>query len=207
MTRRFAIARLALATALLASAGAAVALNANHQCSYCHNLHGGAVITPPAQQQAMCLTCHGPAGISVMKAAEHRNAQNSSYPTFNFSCRNCHDPHDSRQNWQGRANIKMVGVAVDSSGLAKIATPNSGNLQVIFESRGKDVGQPTLHSFADNNEDRQSTAGQAWDGVCEVCHTRTRFHRNNASSSHNTGRTCTAQCHTHAWGFMRQALP
>ena len=199
--------RFALAAALLASAGPALALNPNHQCSFCHNLHGGAVITPAAQQQAMCLTCHGPAGVSTMKAAEHRNAQNSGYPTFNFSCRNCHDPHASRQNWQGRSNIKMVGIDVDGTGLAKIATPGNGTLQVVFESMGTTVGQPSLHSQADNNQDNQSIAGQAWDGPCEVCHTRTKFHRNNASSTHNTGKTCTAQCHTHAWGFMRQALP
>lgn len=197
----------ALALALLGATPPAAALNPNHQCTFCHSLHGGGVITPPAQQQAMCLTCHGPGGTSTLKAAEHRNAQNSAYPVFNFSCRNCHDPHSSRANWQGRTNIKMVGVNADASGLAKIATPNSGVLQVIFESEGKDVGQPTLHSFADNNEDRLSTAGQAWDGICEVCHTQTKFHRNNATSSHNTGRTCAAQCHTHVWGFMRQALP
>jgi len=211
MTPHALVSRIAGALLLLATSSAVFALNPNHQCSFCHNLHG-AVITPPAQQQTMCLTCHGPAGTSTLKAAEHRNAQNSQYPTFNFACRNCHDPHDSLNNWQtattGRKNIKMVGLPLNSTNNAMLATPNNGNQYVLFESRGSGVGQPTLHSFADNNQDGQtSPTGLAWDAVCEVCHTLTKHHTNKARSSHQTGNTCTTSCHKHSWGFMRQALP
>lgn len=203
--------RIVVALVLIAAPGLAFALNPSHQCSFCHNLHG-ALITPPAQQQTMCLTCHGPAGTSTLKAAEHRNAQNSAYPTFNFACRNCHDPHDSLDNWQtgttGRRNIKMVGVIRNGTNNAMLATPKNGDQHVLFESRGSNVGQTTLHSFADNNQDGQvSPTGLSWDGVCEVCHTATKHHRNNAKSTHQTGNTCTASCHRHSWGFMRQALP
>lgn len=214
MKSLFVFIRIAIAALLLLPVGGALALNANHQCTFCHNLHGGAVITPPAQQQTMCLTCHGPAGISIKKAAEHRNARGSNYPVFNFSCRNCHDPHSSRQNWQGKTNIKMVGVKVDATRRAKIATPKSGNLEVVFESRGSSVGQPTLHSFADSDQDRLSTTPgpvngtQPLDGICEVCHTVAGNHTNtNVNDTHNTGETCSASCHLHSNGFMRRALP
>lgn len=209
MRSLFAIFRIAFAALLLAPAGAVFALNPNHQCNFCHNLHGGPVIVSAAQQQAMCLTCHGTGGISTLKAAEHKNARSSRYPVFNFSCRNCHDPHASRQNWQGRANIKMVGVKLDATGRAKIATPNSGNLEVVFESRGTGAGSPSLHSFADNNEDKQATTPgpvsgtQPWDGPCEVCHTLAGHHRNNLSdASHNTGKTCSS-CHKHSNSFLK----
>ncbi|MBI4843276.1 MAG: Ig-like domain-containing protein [Nitrospirae bacterium] len=41
-----------------------------------------------------------------------------------------------------------------------------------------------------------------YDGVCEVCHTNTDYHRNNASGvhNHNMGVHC-SQCHDHGFGF------
>lgn len=41
-----------------------------------------------------------------------------------------------------------------------------------------------------------------FDGICEVCHTQTSYHRNNPTGdhSHNVGSVCT-DCHTHENGF------
>jgi predicted CxxxxCH...CXXCH cytochrome family protein len=69
-----------------------------------------------------------------------------------------------------------------------IPTPNSGDKAVRFF-------RPTgSKSFADGDT--------TYDGICEVCHIQTLFHRNNASGDHihNAGADC-ANCHGHAEGF------
>ena len=86
------------------------------------------------------------------------------------------------------------------TGYARISTPNSAIRDVVFESRGFDAGQPTLHSFADADQDGNGY----YDGVCETCHTLTRYHRNTSGGNHNhnTGDTC-VRCHPHAGNFLK----
>jgi len=174
----------------------------SHQCSYCHNMHGapGFSLLNNAQVEALCLTCHGPGGISTLKAEVHKNKTRSSYPAFRITCRGCHNPHDNLPNWTGGTNIKLVGAVTSSLGKAQIVTVNSGTRFVTFESRGTDAGEPSLHSFADADEDGNGY----YDGVCETCHTLAKFHRNNSSGghSHNTGKTCT-DCHPHSNYFLK----
>ncbi len=193
----------ALAAQLTWPIAPAAALNPSHQCPFCHDVHGatgfGALLNDSVVE-TLCLTCHGPGGVSVLKADVH--ADDPVTPTFRITCRGCHEAHGNRNNWLGGTNLKLVGTWQDSTGLARILTPNSGIREVVFESRGSDVSQPTLHSFADADEDGNGY----YDGVCETCHTQTRNHRNNASGNHthNTGKTCTLKCHTHLDGFRRQ---
>lgn len=172
------------------------ALNPNHDCSFCHQLHDapGQSLTDNLTVENLCLSCHGPAGISTLKAEVHTNKVGSAYPAFTMGCVDCHDPHDSLSNWLGGTNLKMVGRKLDSSGIGRIDTPNSGPREVVFESRGTDAGGPSLHSFADNDEDGNSY----YDGVCETCHTLAANHRNNSSGSHGhySGQDCTV-CHPH----------
>ena len=192
------ITRIVGTAVLLLAANAALALNPNHKCTFCHNLHNGAVI--PTAVETLCLSCHGAAGLSVLKAAVHTNKTRSNYPAFRISCMGCHNPHSDSQNWMGGTNRKLVGRKLDATGLTKIQTPNSGVRDVVFESRGTTVGEPALHSFADSDADRNGY----YDGICETCHTQTGHHRNNAADpSHNAGKTCTASCHPHTRGFLR----
>lgn len=182
---------------LLFLAQPAAALNLNHQCTFCHNLHG--LIPPENLTDSLCLGCHGPGGISLRKAALHTNKKNSEYPPFSIGCLQCHDPHDGRTNWLGGFNLFMVGTKKDVTGLARIATPASGIRDVVFESRGTDAGGPALHSFSDGDQDGNGI----YDGVCEVCHSAARHNRNDGGGkSHNLGRTCTV-CHPHVLGFNR----
>lgn len=193
------IIRIVSFAALLLAANVALALNPNHQCTYCHNLHNG-LVPAAAVVETLCLTCHGAAGLSVFKAAVHTNkVKNSAYPAFRISCMGCHNPHSDRQNWLGGTNRKLIGMKLDATGVAKIQTPNSGVRQVVFESRGTSVGQPALHSFADSDADGNGY----YDGICETCHTLAGHHRNTGPDSHNTGKTCTASCHLHTAGFLR----
>lgn len=183
--------------------GSTEALNPDHgTCSICHSIHSapGQSLTNDAVVEVLCLSCHGPAAGGATKKAEvHKNKDGSSYSFF-MTCPDCHDPHDHRGNWLGGTNLAQVGKNIPGSYDARISTPNSGVKDVVFESRGASVGDPSLHSFADNDQDGNGT----YDGACEVCHTLTRFHRNNSSGnhSHQTGRTCT-NCHNHDNYFHR----
>jgi hypothetical protein len=69
-----------------------------------------------------------------------------------------------------------------------IQTPNSGPRTVVF------LREEGPNSFADGDN--------TYDGICEVCHTQTVFHRNDAGGdhSHHAGENCT-QCHPHEADF------
>jgi predicted CXXCH cytochrome family protein len=191
----------AAALAVLAPRNAQ-ALIAGHSCNYCHNVHGapGSTLLKEAQIETLCISCHGPAGISTLKAEVHLNDRNSLYPVFRITCRQCHDPHDNNGNWLGGRNLRLVGSRQDATGYARISTPNSAIRDVVFESRGFDAGQATLHSLADADQDGNGY----YDGVCETCHTLTRYHLNTAAGNHthNTGDTC-MRCHPHAGNFLK----
>lgn len=193
-----------VALAAMLTSRPAAAQSLVHQCASCHQLHGTTGFNRLLKQsvvEVLCLTCHGPAGISTLKAAVHKNKARSNYPAFSMSCRVCHDPHSIQKiNWLGTTNIKQVGSKQDSTGFARILTPNSGIREVVFRSRGSGAGQPTLHSFADGDQDLNGY----YDGVCETCHTLAQNHRNTASGDHrhNRGKTC-VNCHAHVNGFNR----
>jgi predicted CXXCH cytochrome family protein len=188
------------AAALALGAASAPAQSTNvHDCSFCHVSHTapGPVLTVALDAEVLCLTCHGPGGSSPLKADVHFNKPGSQH-SFRMTCIDCHTPHSSLGNWVGGVNLKQVGTKTDETLLARIDTPNSGIREVVFESRGIDAGEASLHSFADNDEDGNGY----YDGVCEACHTQTFFHRNDtADPGHYSGRTC-VECHPHTEGFV-----
>ena len=180
----------------------AKALISSHNCADCHSVMGasGSTLLNDANVEVLCMSCHVTAIGSVSAAEVHTNDSPTDQGPFRHTCLDCHTSHDNLGNWRSGTNIKLIGTKQDSSGLAKIATPNNGIREVAFESRGSDVGEPSLHSFADNDEDNSGV----WDGICETCHTQTARHRNNSSGnhSHQVGKECT-RCHTHGNGFNR----
>ncbi len=97
-----------------------------------------------------------------------------------MNCLRCHQPHNPN-----RTNIFMVRDSVN--------TPNSGVRAVIF------IAETGQNSFADGDG--------TYDGICEVCHTRTRFHRNTGrgNHSHHRGDNCT-RCHPHWNAFYRKRM-
>jgi predicted CXXCH cytochrome family protein len=161
--------------------------NLEHTCTYCHDPHGG----PNDHNlwdhdiEVLCLTCHGPGGISSLKAAKHKGN----------TCVDCHDNHRNVDNWLGSTNLKMVGPRDPVSGLARIWSHGEWR-EVVFESLGTQAGQPSLHSFSDNDEDGNGV----YDGVCEVCHSNDP--NDPPSDNHNYGQTCTV-CHPHVEGFAQ----
>jgi hypothetical protein len=95
------------------------------------------------------------------------------------ACQICHTGHNT-------TNRSLVRMTVD--------TPSSGSRDVVFTARSGPPGSGGLLGDA--------TDGQFTD-ICEVCHTGTRYFRNDGSqpdADHNNGAACT-DCHEHSRGF------
>jgi len=92
-----------------------------------------------------------------------------------MGCSDCHQTHNS-----DKTNIYLVK--------SNINTPNSGIKQVILTATS---GQ---NSYADGDA--------TFNGVCEVCHTATTYHKNDGSgAAHNSGVNCIS-CHPHDNAFI-----
>jgi hypothetical protein len=93
-----------------------------------------------------------------------------------FGCTEpCHTLHD------GTTNLDLVPEVIE--------TPNSGPRAVVF------LSYSGPNSYADGDA--------VYDGVCEVCHTLTGYHRNDASGdhSHYAAGNCSI-CHSHNYYFQ-----
>ena len=89
-----------------------------------------------------------------------------------YDCSVCHDSVDTR-------NLHLIREV--------IFTPNSGPKEIWF------TAYTGWRSYADGDT--------VYDGICEVCHTVTRYHRNDGTSmAHYDGQDCTG-CHPHSNDF------
>jgi hypothetical protein len=109
----------------------------------------------------------------------HMGLSGSRYGAWSVDCQDCHGAHDA-------VNLSQVA--------STIATPNSGDYTVIFTARGGTPGSGGLMGDASDG---------AYTDICEVCHTRTAYFRNDPSTpltGHFNGEVCTT-CHPHSRGF------
>jgi hypothetical protein len=109
----------------------------------------------------------------------HRGLAGSRYGAWTTGCNVCHEPHFA-------TNLSLVR--------SSIQTPNSGARTVVFTRRSGAPGSGGLMGDATD---------VAYTDVCEVCHTKTAYFRNNAGTpvkTHNNGAACT-DCHLHWRGF------
>lgn len=83
---------------------------------------------------------------------------------------------------------KLVNSTIALDEITNPMFPKTGDMTVRF------YDNTGANSFADGDG--------VYDGVCEVCHTETLFHRNSEAGdhAHNTGALCTT-CHKHVEGF------
>ena len=94
-----------------------------------------------------------------------------------FPCTQCHDPH-------GTDNLSLV--------LEAIPVPQGGTRPIAFDNL---LGR-TEGSFA--------SASAPGTGICEICHTKTRFYRADGSGESHFTFSCLA-CHPHETGFVPAA--
>lgn len=148
-------------------------------CDNCHKVHpsDNAAIGTRTGNDNLCRSCHNPT--STKDAEMHKHDDD----TFE-NCTTCHSVHEQPQVANGSTYGKYI--------VTDIHTPNNGLKKVIFK------GATGQNSFADGDS--------VYDGICEVCHTQTKYHRNDSTGNHThyKGQDC-IDCHPHATGFGMKA--
>ncbi|RME36737.1 MAG: hypothetical protein D6788_10950, partial [Planctomycetota bacterium] len=93
------------------------------------------------------------------------------------TCRDCHDVHD----------------------------PSNGNLSLVADTifnRTLGVDKPVVFTARSGPNSFDDGDPSANDGICQVCHTATAYHRHDGTGvPHNDGVDCTS-CHPHSNGFI-----
>lgn len=138
-----------------------------------------------------CATCHN----------QHNNTAGAPYLRVNNQdgalCKQCHVAyigHTPHGSWQPTCNE-----------CHDAHNPRSGNLALIgttVSNRTLGVDKPvtlTARTGANSFDDGDPAAN---DGLCQVCHTATSYHRQDGSGTpHNNGQNCIS-CHPHSAGFL-----
>ncbi|MFZ5759972.1 MAG: CxxxxCH/CxxCH domain c-type cytochrome [Thermodesulfobacteriota bacterium] len=94
-------------------------------------------------------------------------------------------------------NGTHAGAALDGS--TDFALIYGQLIRPLVTGRAVHFGGPT--TFAANDGLAANGGDATPDGICQVCHTRTKYWRSDGSlASHNSGQNCTS-CHDHAKGF------
>lgn len=153
---------------------------ADHQCSYCHILHGapGFSLLNDVTSEAVCLSCHAVSINDTDAAAVHNPAGVASDEPGYITCRECHSPHDNVINANGNPNIKLIGIRYDPVTGARF------NSAVIREELPGGFG-PYRPVIFEDRTDFNIDGNYPGPGICQVCH----------DPRHNQGRACT-DCHS-----------
>lgn len=150
----------------------------------------GGVMEPRLENgNIKCATCHdqhnNDAASPFLRAAADalcqechaEHVRHTPEGTWQPACTECHQAHDARHR-----NLSLVNASVHNRTLSQDKT-------VVF------TAQTGTNSFSDGDP-------AANDGICQVCHTATNYHRHDGTgASHNEGADCTS-CHPHDAGFM-----
>lgn len=157
-------------------------------CRGCHPLEIEAFRAHPSSHSLLfaCTTCHatnwdrlGPG--HATRAACRECHSTGSHATAEEACTRCHDPH-------GSSNVFLVR--------ERITLPDGSEVPVSFVR--PEGASP--YGLA-----RAGVLGQvAGTGLCEVCHTATRFFDRAATGAPHDGAFC-GDCHDHELGFHAPA--
>ncbi len=155
-------------------------------CTSCHAPHGDELLPRDEAQQTVCLSCHNPTGPAASMSEVALHVVDDDATTVD--CGSCHDPHAATSVTDPHAggltadNLLLLRDDVDSF-VAGASTP------LVYQST------PDHFAFAESEP--------PWVGSCQVCHTATNHHRNDAGADHDhqMGETCT-MCHPHDEGFL-----
>jgi predicted CXXCH cytochrome family protein len=177
---------------------AAPALMPDHQCAFCHDLHGAAAnpLLGESNAELVCDSCHAPGAtgnnVSSLKATVHTG---NHFPANRITCLGCHDPHDyqPKDSNPGRDPDQNLDLVL------RTITVMPFPVTAIFTD---------ITYTGDNSYDYADGTG---DGICQVCHTLTtdptpfanpRQRNDGSGSGHQMGTKCTG-CHPHSTGFDR----
>lgn len=156
----------------------------DQSCPICHADEAARLAEPSGHQPLPCVECHaevspvpGP-GHRAAEACEACHAGTATHaPAGNaIPCAQCHDPH-------GSDNTQLVRDV--------LTTTLGTSVPILFDN---------LDGRADGSFASASAPGT---GVCEVCHTTTRFYRADGTGDPHFTFSC-LPCHRHGRGFQPQ---
>ncbi len=150
--------------------------NGNVECMTCHGIHGAdSGGANGGFGDGNLLRAANDGSLCIECHANHTPHTTSG--TWQPTCGDCHEPHDPSSE-----NLALVATSVLNQTLGS-------PFPVVFTARSG------ANSFDDGDP-------AADDGICQVCHTQTRYHKHDGTgTAHNNGSTCTS-CHTHDNGFI-----
>ena len=165
---------------LLAIAPIASALEYHLNCDQCHILHSapGSHLTYEVNSETMCMSCHDGSVSGAPEVFVHEDDDE-----LFATCVECHKTHNDEENYEGSVNISLVRISISDNNPDDIGFNEYFN--VAFDS-SREFWRSSPRT--DGNNGRR---------ICQVCHTVPTF------GNHPTNTDCTANCHTHANGFMR----
>ncbi|MCP4589355.1 MAG: hypothetical protein GY842_01290, partial [bacterium] len=155
-------------------------------------------LPPLKDAKVECATCHAPhfadSGGANAGAGDGMLLRGANDGTFCQTCHTEHPNHEVRGGWQptctdchdvhdpSSANLALVARMINTTG-------------IVFQDN--DLGSNAVSDFIHSNH-----ASVSYDGVCEVCHTGTSYHRNSPAGNHDhyADSLCT-DCHPHSEGF------
>ena len=145
-----------------------------------------------------CMTCHAPHGADSGGVNDGDGdgmlLRKANDDTLCQTCHTEHMSHDVEGEWQPNCQECHDIHDTASDNIALTAQEINGTTVTFVEdSASCGTGRDFIHS---------SCNPPGYDGVCEVCHTDTDYHRNSplANHTHNMHAQCT-DCHLHSIGF------
>ena len=146
------------------------------ECTTCHGVHGADSGGAHAGTGDGMLL-RGANDGTLCRTCHTEHIGHTPSDAWQPTCTDCHDVHDP-----ANANLSLVAANVFNQTMGV-------NKPVVF------TGETGPHSFADGDP-------ATVDGICEVCHTATTYHKQDGTGvAHNGGQNCT-ECHPHSGGFM-----
>ncbi len=140
----------------------------------------------------LCWSCHNDIIAPYVKT--HSSLQGGDeYGNWAVECWVCHNQHTQEQNnVYGSSYGQLIRGNITLDNITGTVPAKSGNKSVIF------LGSTGPKSFADGDS--------VYNGICEVCHTKTKYFRNNGTGidQNHGGRNGTncITCHNHTAGFI-----